>query len=109
MEMAKYPNPFPTEPKIPVERVQTGVRLEKRLLKVLKALAERFDITLGQLLEDILLHALEGPKAYAFGDDCMEMIRALKQVYGLDYDTHDCYRLEDTNTKTGSSSSKESE
>jgi hypothetical protein len=27
-----------------VERVQTGVRLEKRLLKVLKALAEYYDI-----------------------------------------------------------------
>ena len=97
--MAKYPDPFPTEPKIPVERVQTGVRLEKRLLKVLKALAERFDITLGQLLEDIILHALEGPKAYAFGEDCLEMIDALKKVYGLDYDTHDCYRFEDISGK----------
>jgi predicted DNA-binding ribbon-helix-helix protein len=34
----------------PVERVQTGVRLEKRLLKVLKGLAEIKDMTLGDLL-----------------------------------------------------------
>jgi len=43
-----------------VERVQTGVRLEKRLLKVLKAFAEYHDLTLGDLLEGIVLHAFEG-------------------------------------------------
>ena len=34
-----------------VERTQTGVRMEKRILKVLKALAEYHDISLGDLLE----------------------------------------------------------
>ena len=34
---------------IEVERVQTGVRIEKRLLKVLKAFAELKDLTLGDL------------------------------------------------------------
>ncbi len=42
-----------------VERIQTGVRLEKRLLKVLKGLAECLDLSLGDLLEGIALHALE--------------------------------------------------
>ena len=42
-----------------VERVQTGVRLEKRMLKVLKAIAEQKDMTLGDLLEGIVLHAFE--------------------------------------------------
>ena len=43
-----------------VERVQTGVRMEKRMLKVLKAVAEQKDMTLGDLLEGIVLHAFEG-------------------------------------------------
>ena len=43
-----------------VERVQTGVRLEKRMLKVLKALADNHDLTLGDLIEGIVLHAFEG-------------------------------------------------
>jgi predicted DNA-binding ribbon-helix-helix protein len=43
-----------------VERVQTGVRMEKRLLKVLKALAEYNDLTLGDLLEGIVLHVFDG-------------------------------------------------
>jgi len=48
------------QPKFVVERVQTGVRMEKRLLKVLKALAEYHDLTLGDLLEGIVLHAFDG-------------------------------------------------
>jgi len=47
-------------PLVEVERVQTGVRLEKRMLKVLKAVAEQKDMTLGDLLEGIVLHAFEG-------------------------------------------------
>ena len=46
--------------RLKVERVQTGVRLEKRMVKVLKALAEYHDISLAELLEGIVLHALEG-------------------------------------------------
>lgn len=49
---------FPTEPKIPVERVQTGVRMEKSMIKVLKAIAEYSDRSFGELLEDIVLHSL---------------------------------------------------
>ena len=48
------------EQKFIVERVQTGVRMEKRLLKVLKAVAELKDMSLGDLLEGIVLHAFEG-------------------------------------------------
>ena len=43
-----------------VERVQTGVRIEKRLLKVLKAVADYRDMSLGDLLEGIVLHVFEG-------------------------------------------------
>jgi hypothetical protein len=58
--------------KIKVQRVQTGVRIEKRMLKVLKALAEVHDITLGDLLEAIVLHSFEGKSP--FHDDGLEKI-----------------------------------
>lgn len=64
-----------------VARVQTGVRIETRLLKVLKALAEYLDLTLGDLLEGIVLHAFEGSPP--FGEDTLGVIRQLKDVYGL--------------------------
>jgi hypothetical protein len=76
-----------------VERVQTGVRLEKRLLKVLKALAEYYDITLGDLLEGIVLHALEGK--CPFGDESISRIADIKRVYGLDLDAGASHRLQE--------------
>ena len=55
-----------TDTKSPViERVQTGIRIEKRLLKVLKGLAEVLDISLGDLLEGIVLHAFEGKAPFS--------------------------------------------
>jgi hypothetical protein len=48
-----------------IERVQTGVRMEKRLLKVLKALAAYHDMTLGDLLEGIVLHAFDGARTHS--------------------------------------------
>jgi hypothetical protein len=66
---------------IEVERVQTGVRLEKRLLKVLKAIAELKDMSLGDLLEGIVLHAFEGKSA--FSRDTLKEIEQLKTIYGL--------------------------
>ena len=70
--------------KITVERVQTGVRIEKKMLKVLKALAEYLDLSLGDLLEGIVLHAFEGKSA--FSEDTLQRIETLKQVYDMDYD-----------------------
>jgi hypothetical protein len=66
-----------------IERVQTGVRIEKRMLKVLKALAEYHDITLGELLEAIILHAFEGKSP--FPDEGLKKIAVLKEVYNMDY------------------------
>ncbi|MCS6627520.1 hypothetical protein N0B44_31910 [Roseibacterium beibuensis] len=76
-----------------IERTQTGVRMEKRLLKVLKALAEHQDRTLGDLLEGIVLHAFEGRAA--FGDETLQVIRQLKAVYGLELTARDSHRLEE--------------
>ena len=74
-----------------VERVQTGVRLEKRLLKVLKALAELHDLSLGDLLEGIVLHAFEGKAP--FGEQSRQRIRELRKIYGLDLVAADSHRL----------------
>lgn len=79
---------------IKVERIQTGVRLEKRLVKVLKALAEQKDMTLGDLLEGIILHAFDGQAA--FSPETLATIAQLKQIYGLDLDASASHRMRDT-------------
>lgn len=78
---------------IVVERAQTGVRMEKRLLKVLKALADYHDITLGDLLEGIVLHAFDGK--CAFDKKSLTLIGELKRIYGLDLDAGASHRLRD--------------
>ena len=74
-----------------IELVQTGVRMEKRIVKVLKALAELYDISLGDLLEGIVLHAFEGKSP--FGAESLRRIADLKRVYGLDLDASASHRL----------------
>jgi predicted DNA-binding ribbon-helix-helix protein len=74
-----------------VERVQTGVRLEKRLLKVLKGLAEYHDMTLGDLLEGIVLHAFDGK--HPFSEETRQRIADLKRIYRLDLDSSASHRL----------------
>lgn len=74
-----------------VTRVQTGVRLESRLLKVLKALATELEMSLGDLLEGIVLHAFEGRAPFSAAT--LRKIKALKGVYGLDLTAEDSHRL----------------
>jgi hypothetical protein len=76
-----------------VERVQTGVRMEKRLLKVLKAFAELRDMTLGDLLEGIVLHAFEGK--CPFEPESLERIKELKKFYGLHLDARASHHLQE--------------
>ena len=64
--------------KLEIERVQTGVRMEKRILKVLKAFAEYHDMTLGDVLEGIVLHAFDGKMP--FSPASLERIRELRNV-----------------------------
>jgi hypothetical protein len=82
------------DPKLLVERVQTGVRVEKRILKVLKAFAEYHDITLGDLLEGIVLHAFDGKTP--FNPASLERIRELKKFYELELDSSASHRLKET-------------
>lgn len=74
-----------------VERVQTGVRLEKRLVKVLKGTAEYLDLSLGDLLEGIVLHAFEGKAP--FEPATLDKIEQLKAIYGLDLGAQDSHGL----------------
>jgi hypothetical protein len=74
-----------------VERVQTGIRIEKRILKVLKGFAEYHDISLGDLLEGIVLHNFEGK--CPFNPAHLELIGKLKEVYGLDLTAADSHKL----------------
>lgn len=81
------------QPHLEVERVQTGVRLEKRLLKVLKAVAELKDMSLGDLLEGIVLHAFEGKSA--FTRETLKEIEQLKTIYGLTLAAEDSHKLKE--------------
>jgi hypothetical protein len=74
-----------------ITRTQTGVRLESRLLKVLKGLATELDMSLGDLLEGIVLHAFEGKAPFSAAT--LRKVKALKAVYGLDLSAKDSHRL----------------
>jgi hypothetical protein len=76
---------------IEVERVQTGVRLEKRMLKVLKAIAEQKDMSLGDLLEGIVLHAFEGKAP--FSTQTLKDIEQFRALYGLILRAQDSHQL----------------
>ncbi|HKW51010.1 MAG TPA: hypothetical protein VJQ53_04685 [Candidatus Eisenbacteria bacterium] len=85
-------NPRPTSDARPVvQRVQTGVRIERRILRVLKALATHHEMTLGDLLEGIVLHAFEGK--CAFGRPTLRRIADLRALYGLDLGASASHRL----------------
>ena len=86
-------SPISEQPMLRVERVQTGVRIEKGMLKVLKALAELFEISLGDLLEGIVLHAFEGKAP--FGKEDLERIKDLKKIYSLDLTAKDSHKLKE--------------
>lgn len=74
-----------------IERVQIGARMEKTLVKTLKALAEYLDLSLGDLLEGITLHALEGKAA--FSPKTLAHVKKLRTIYGLDLNARDSHRL----------------
>ena len=80
---------------LPVERVDLTVRLERRLAALLHDLAAHKRMTVGGLLEEILLHTNE-----PLGDGVasphtkaqLRHIQHLKRKHGIDYDSHASYR-----------------
>ncbi|MCP4182725.1 MAG: hypothetical protein GY761_05335 [Hyphomicrobiales bacterium] len=77
--------------KAKIERVQTGVRIEKRILKVLKAVASQKEMSLGNLIEGIALHSFEGK--VPFGNDTLSFIDAMKKAHKLDLTSNDSHKL----------------
>ena len=90
--MSQQKKPLPKQAR-KIERVQTGVRIERRLLKVLKGLAEYHDITLGDLLEGIVLHAFDGKAP--FSEKTLKKVRDLKSIYDLDLSSRDSHNLQE--------------
>ena len=78
---------------IEVERVQTGVRIERRLLKVLKAIAELKDLSLGDLLEGIVLHSFEGKAPFSEGT--LKEIEQFRKIYGMTLKASDSHQLKE--------------
>jgi hypothetical protein len=78
---------------VEVDRVQTGVRIEKRLLKVLKAVAELKDMSLGDLLEGIILHAFEGKTP--FSAQTLKDINQFRSLYGMTLRASDSHHLKE--------------
>jgi hypothetical protein len=77
---------------VTAERVQTGLRIERNVLKVLKALAEYLDLSLGDLVEGIALHAFEGKTP--FTPETLAKVEQLKDVYGLTLTAADAHTLD---------------
>jgi hypothetical protein len=82
-----------TSKHLEIVRVQTGVRMERRILKVLKALAEYKNLTLGDLLEGIVLHAFDGK--LPFSAETLRKITELRRIYELDLDARASHRLKE--------------
>lgn len=74
-----------------IERTQTGIRVEKRILKVLKGIAAYHEISLGDLIEGICLHAFEGKSP--FNEKSLKTINEIKRVYGLNLTSADSHQL----------------
>ena len=93
------------ESQLIIERVQTGVRMEKRLLKVLKAFAEYHDMSLGDLLEGIVLHAFDGKTPVSSAS--LKRIQDLKKFYDLDLDSSASHRLTEIKRRSASKTAPE--
>ena len=77
-----------------IERVQTGIRIEKKILKVLKGLAEHLDMTVGDLVEGLALHSFENKPP--FSDKTLRKIGQLKSVYDLTLTAKDSHMMKET-------------
>jgi hypothetical protein len=90
---------------VSIERVQTGIRIEKRILKVLKGLAELKDISVGDLLEGIVLHAFEGKAP--FSPQTLRQIAELKAIYGLTLNAGDSHHMKERRRPSAGKTSDE--
>ena len=76
-----------------IERLQTGLRIEKRLLKVLKGLAEHLEMSVAEVIEGMALHAFDGKAP--FSEATRAKIAQLKEVYDLELTSADSHALQE--------------
>jgi len=76
------------------DRTQTGLRMDRALLKVLKGLAEYLNMNLADLVEGVLLHGLEGRSAIT-DEATLETIQQLRQIYGMQLTAEDSHQHPD--------------
>jgi predicted enzyme related to lactoylglutathione lyase len=92
------------EPKMEIERVSVEARIERRLAELMSDLARHKNMTVGEMLEETLLHTFEkvprGGVASPHTEKTLSYIQALKEKHGINYDTHASYRFVE-NTKVG--------
>jgi hypothetical protein len=85
------------EPKLEIERVPLKARIEKRLGALLNDLARHKNMTVGETLEETLLHTFE--KVHGDGvasphtEKTLSHIQALKKKHKINYDCHASYRF----------------
>jgi hypothetical protein len=81
---------------VTIDRVQTGIRIDRTVLKVLKALAEYLDMSVGDLVEGVVLHAFEGKAP--FSAETLRTVDQLRAVYGLALTAGDAHRVEESSS-----------
>jgi hypothetical protein len=98
-------------PPVTVERVEVCVRMERKTLMVLEGLADYRNMTLGELLEKIVLHSFEAVPGHEgemcaspYSKESLGLIRDLKAVHGMDFDTHASRRFEEVERGDASTS-----
>jgi catechol 2,3-dioxygenase-like lactoylglutathione lyase family enzyme len=97
------------EPALEIERVDVPVRLERRLAAVLADLARHKGMTIGNCLEETLLHTFEplgDGVANPHTQSDIRYIATLKTKHGIDYDCHASYRFVERGVAEGANGSK---
>ena len=81
-----------------VKRLPLSARMEERLARVLADLAVETHRTVGEVLEEIVLHSFEpvpgqegAAVASPHAEDTFDLIEQLKRKHGIDYETHANY------------------
>jgi len=94
--------PLPVTPPVPIERVDVRVRMERKTVRVLEALADYRNMTLGELLEKIVLHSFEAVPGHEgemcaspYSKESLALIDDLKRTYDMDFDTHASRRFQE--------------
>ena len=99
----------PVTPPVPIERVDVSVRMERKIVMVLEALADYRQMSLGELLEKVVLHSFEAAPGHEgemcaspYSKESLALIADLKRTYDLDFDTHASRRFQEIDNGSAS-------